>query len=112
MKFYSEAAMELAMKIQEVILRAMAKRISWWQAAEFNGEGAVARRYCPGRRHGREKPGPMQGGSGLHSGEPDSPETGIQDFLPQPDGPRCNFHQFVVADKLDGLFQIENARRN
>ena len=37
MKFYSEAAMERAMKIQEVILRAMAKRIRWWQAAEIIG---------------------------------------------------------------------------
>ncbi len=38
MKFYPEAAMERAiMKIQEVILRAMAKRISWWQAAEIIG---------------------------------------------------------------------------
>ncbi len=37
MRFYSEAAMERAMKIQEVILRAMAKRISWWQAAEIIG---------------------------------------------------------------------------
>src|SRR3970040_2283627 len=37
MKFYSEAAMERAMKVQEVILRAMAKRITWWQAAEIVG---------------------------------------------------------------------------
>ena len=37
MKLYSEAAMERAMKIQEVILRAMAKRITWWQAAEILG---------------------------------------------------------------------------
>ncbi|MCH7977629.1 MAG: helix-turn-helix domain-containing protein [Acidobacteria bacterium] len=37
MRFYSEAAMERAMKIQEVILRAMGKRISWWQAAEIIG---------------------------------------------------------------------------
>ena len=37
MKFYSEAAMERAMKIQEVILRAIGKRISWWQAAEIIG---------------------------------------------------------------------------
>ena len=29
MKFYSEAAMERAMKVQEVILRAMAKRMAW-----------------------------------------------------------------------------------
>jgi hypothetical protein len=31
------AAWERAMKIQEVILRAMAKRITWWQAAEIIG---------------------------------------------------------------------------
>jgi hypothetical protein len=31
---YSESAWELAMKVQEVILQAMAKRITWWQAAE------------------------------------------------------------------------------
>jgi hypothetical protein len=29
--------MERAMKIQEVRLQAMAKRISWWQAAEILG---------------------------------------------------------------------------
>src|SRR5256885_10638731 len=28
---------ERAMKVQEVILRAMAKRITWWQAAEIVG---------------------------------------------------------------------------
>src|ERR1700680_4048999 len=34
---YTKAAMERAMKVQEVILRAMAKRITWWQAAEIIG---------------------------------------------------------------------------
>jgi transposase len=34
---YSEVAWERAMKIQEVILRAMAKKITWWQAAEIIG---------------------------------------------------------------------------
>src|SRR3989441_9710019 len=34
---YTKAAMERAMKVQEVILRAMAKRITWWQAAEIMG---------------------------------------------------------------------------
>ncbi len=29
---YPRAAVERAMKVQEVILRAMAKKISWWQA--------------------------------------------------------------------------------
>lgn len=37
MNHYSEAAMERTMKIQEVILRAAAKKISWWQAAEIIG---------------------------------------------------------------------------
>lgn len=34
---YPEDAWERAMKVQEVILRAMAKRITWWQAAEILG---------------------------------------------------------------------------
>src|SRR5215467_11909452 len=37
MDFYSKAAMERAMKIQEVILRAMARKITWFQAAEILG---------------------------------------------------------------------------
>ena len=40
MRFYSEAEMERTMKVQEVILRALAKRISWWQAAEILGISA------------------------------------------------------------------------
>src|ERR1043165_8972549 len=34
---YSKAAVERAMKVEEVILRAMAKKITWWQAAEILG---------------------------------------------------------------------------
>src|ERR1700693_2109673 len=34
---YTQAAMERTMKVQEVILRALAKKITWWQAAEFIG---------------------------------------------------------------------------
>src|SRR5499433_1134894 len=37
MDFYSKAAMERTMKIQEVILRAMAGKITWFQAAEILG---------------------------------------------------------------------------
>ena len=37
MRQYPEAAVERAMKVQEVLLRAMAKRITWWQAAEILG---------------------------------------------------------------------------
>jgi transposase len=37
MQRYRETAWERAMKVREVILRAMAKRITWWQAAEVLG---------------------------------------------------------------------------
>ena len=37
MPHYSEAAVERAMKVQEVILRAAAKQITWIQAAEILG---------------------------------------------------------------------------
>ena len=37
MESYPRAAVERAMKVQEVILRAMAKKITWWQAAEIVG---------------------------------------------------------------------------
>lgn len=37
MRHYSEAAVERAMKVQEVILRAAAKKITWIQAAEILG---------------------------------------------------------------------------
>jgi hypothetical protein len=34
---YPRAAMERVMKVQDVMLQAMAKKISWWQAAEILG---------------------------------------------------------------------------
>jgi hypothetical protein len=37
MKHYSQAAVERTMKIQEVIMRAMAKKIKWYQAAQILG---------------------------------------------------------------------------
>jgi hypothetical protein len=37
MESYSKVAVERAMKVQEVILRAMAKKITWRQAAEIIG---------------------------------------------------------------------------
>src|ERR1700746_173615 len=37
MFFYSKAAVERAMKVQEVLLRAMARKMTWWQAAEILG---------------------------------------------------------------------------
>jgi transposase len=68
MDSYSKAAMERAMKVQEVILRAMAKKITWWQAAEIIGvSDRSMRRYREryeefgydglfDRRHGRPSP--------------------------------------------------------
>jgi transposase len=37
MKHYSQAAMERTMKVQEVIMRAMARKITWYEAAEIIG---------------------------------------------------------------------------
>jgi len=37
MDCYPKAAMERAMKVQDVMLQAMAKKINWWQAAEILG---------------------------------------------------------------------------
>src|SRR5256885_16695372 len=49
MKRSTEAAWERAMKIQEVMLRAMAKRITWWQAAEIIGISCRQMRRWQGR---------------------------------------------------------------
>jgi len=38
---YPKAAVERAMKVQEVLLRAVAKKITWWQAAEGKSAGPV-----------------------------------------------------------------------
>lgn len=37
MTYYGVTARERTMKVQEVILRAMAKKLTWWQAAEVLG---------------------------------------------------------------------------
>src|SRR5256884_5645131 len=72
---YSKAAMERAMKVQEVILRAMAKRITWWQAAEIVGISDRWMRRWRGRQQGfgydglfgkrRGKGSPRRGSMGL-----------------------------------------------
>src|ERR1700760_2392694 len=49
MEAYPRAAMERAMKVQDVMLQAMAKRITWWQAAEILG---ISDRHM---RRGRER---------------------------------------------------------
>jgi hypothetical protein len=49
MRGYPEDAWERAMKIQEVILRAVAKRITWWQAAEIIGISDRSLRRWKGR---------------------------------------------------------------
>ena len=57
---YPKAAMERAMKVLEVILRAIAKKITWYQAAEMIGKRGVHRKRRP-RRTARLKPCPFQG---------------------------------------------------
>src|SRR5437667_402113 len=49
MDSYPKAAMERAMKVQDVMLQAMAKKITWWQAAEILGiSDRHMRRRLPG----------------------------------------------------------------
>src|SRR6266404_976165 len=48
MKQMTPTAVERAMKLQDVMLRAMAKRITWFQAAEILG--SVVGRWAPGKR--------------------------------------------------------------
>src|SRR5258708_39939434 len=51
---YPKAAMERAMKVQGVMLQAMAKKITWWQAAEILG---ISDRHMRRRRERYEKEG-------------------------------------------------------
>ena len=54
MHTYPRAAVERMMKVQEVILRAMAKKITWWQAAEILGmsDRNMRRLHWRYREHG------------------------------------------------------------
>ena len=49
---YSKTAVERAMKVQEVMMRAWAKKITWWQAAEILG---ITDRHLRRIREGYEK---------------------------------------------------------
>jgi transposase len=49
MKHYSEAAVERMMKVQEVIMRAMAKKLKWFEAAEVLGISVWQMRRCKER---------------------------------------------------------------
>ena len=46
---YPRAAVERAMKVQEVILRAMGKKINWWQAGKIIGISDRQTRRCAAR---------------------------------------------------------------
>jgi len=52
MDSYAKAAVERAMKVQEVMLRAWAKKITWWQAAEILG---ISDQHLRRIREGYEK---------------------------------------------------------
>src|SRR5579864_1659951 len=53
MEAYPKAAMERAMKVQDVMLQAMAKKITWWQAAEILGISDRHMRAVAGALRGR-----------------------------------------------------------
>ena len=52
MEAYPRAAMERATKVQDVMLQAMAKTITWWQAAEILGGPTAASRLIQERKLG------------------------------------------------------------
>ncbi len=56
--------MERAMKIQEVILRAMAKKITWWQAAEIVGLSDRSMRRWRSATRSTDTTGCWTGGGG------------------------------------------------
>jgi hypothetical protein len=60
---YSKAAVERAMKIQEVLLRAMARKTTWWQAAEILGftQSDAGRPLSTRIRGRRKRPAPDVG---------------------------------------------------
>jgi transposase len=65
---YSESAWERAMKVQEVILQAMAKRITWWQAAEIIGISDRSMRRWRQRYEEHGYDGLLAGGEGSRVG--------------------------------------------
>src|SRR3974390_3561217 len=85
MEAYPRAAVERAMKVQEVMLRAIARKITWYQAAEILGitdrhlrrwreryeqfgfDGVLDRRRCrPSEQRGPVET--VEGGLGLYWG--------------------------------------------
>ena len=60
---YTQAAMERTMKVQEVILRALAKKITWWQAAEIIGisDRQMRRWHERYAEFGLAQPSPLSG---------------------------------------------------
>lgn len=75
MRRYPEDAWERAMKIQEVILRGMAKKITWWQAAEIIGISDRSMRGWCYEQYGydglldRRRGGAVNGGWGPGKGD-------------------------------------------
>src|SRR5437016_4481534 len=105
MRHYSEAAVERTMRIQEVILQALAKKISWWQAAEIIGiSDRQMRRWK--RRYER------YGYDGLYDrrrGKPSPRQVPLQTvervlslylrFMRSRDSPLCRLHNAMPLPK-------------
>jgi hypothetical protein len=67
---YSAAEMERMMKLQDVLLKAMAKKITWWDAAEMIGvTDRTMRRWREQlEEHGYSGLGTAGGGSRVRGG--------------------------------------------
>jgi hypothetical protein len=85
---YSKAAVERAMKIQEVLLRAMARKITWWQAAEILGlSDRHVRRIREGYQCGRSVCGERENRRAWGCGKDASRKSPKTDFPALPGNP-------------------------
>jgi hypothetical protein len=82
---YSAVEMERMMRVQDVLLKAMAKKLSWGEAAEILGVSDRTMRRWHERleKHGYVGLGDRRkGGQGQHGGDPRATVADRQDAVP------------------------------
>src|SRR5258705_13481349 len=114
MHSYPRAAVERMMNVQEVILRAMAKKITWWQAAEIIGmsDRQMRRLHWRYREHGydglldrrgghpRPKGGPPGGGGGGRGAVPGKDfDLNARTFFPKERRHEQNWLRYILGEE-------------
>src|ERR1022692_2159222 len=103
---YTEAAMERALKVEEVILRAVARKITWWQAAEIIG---ISDRQMP-RGHDRYQEFGIRGLYDRRGGRPSPRRVGLAEVEKVLQLYREKYFDLNVRhfhEKLRGEHQVE-----